>query len=107
MSTANKIYIDWPPNRSGFVVGSLAPFNACEHEYIGKDTHKEELEAQYNKLTDAHDKEIDALDDAYRKKLAKAVKEAEERTRRECADAFINHGQHDPIGAILNAGKDE
>jgi len=32
------MYIDWPPNRSGFVVGCIEPFNAVEFKYLLADT---------------------------------------------------------------------
>lgn len=57
-----------------------------------------ELEAQYNKLKDAHDKEIEKLDERYRYIMYKAVKEAEKRTHELCnAIKTINRNKYHEI----------
>jgi len=43
--------------------------------------HEAELEAQYNKLKDAHDKEIDQLSNTYKQKLIDLTHESDMFTR--------------------------
>ena len=49
----DEMYIDWPPNRNGFVIGGIFQFNAVEYKYHS--------DAKYQSLVDKHKRDMQAI----------------------------------------------